>query len=133
MTIQEMQSEIMRLKKENDICILAHSYQGEEICLKAPWRRITMFDAIKEHTGYDFNEITTDEAARAAAQEAGLEVEKDADRGNIINLFFEEKVHELCYEHAARRTESECGQTKQYYKQRVRVKEYLSVRFETDA
>ena len=32
MTIQEMQSEIIRLKKENDICILAHSYQGEEIC-----------------------------------------------------------------------------------------------------
>lgn len=70
------------------------TYQGEEICLKAPWRRITMFDAIKEHTGYDFNEITTDEAARAAAQEAGLEVEKDADRGNIINLFFEEKVED---------------------------------------
>ncbi len=70
------------------------TYQGEEICLKAPWRRITMFDAIKEHTGYDFNEITTDEAARAAAQEAGLDVEKDADRGNIINLFFEEKVED---------------------------------------
>lgn len=32
MTIHEMQSEIVRLKKENDICILAHSYQGEEIC-----------------------------------------------------------------------------------------------------
>ena len=53
-----------------------------------------MFDAIKEYAGYDFNEITTDEAARAAAKEAGLEVEKDADRGNIINLFFEEKVED---------------------------------------
>ncbi len=31
MTIQEMQSEILRLKKENDICILAHSYQRREI------------------------------------------------------------------------------------------------------
>ena len=27
-----MQNEIHRLKKENDVCILAHSYQGEEIC-----------------------------------------------------------------------------------------------------
>lgn len=70
------------------------TYQSEEICLRAPWRRITMFDAIKEYAGYDFNEITTDEAARAAAKEAGLEVEKDADRGNIINLFFEEKVED---------------------------------------
>lgn len=32
MTIHEMQNEIHRLKKENDVCILAHSYQCEEIC-----------------------------------------------------------------------------------------------------
>lgn len=31
MTVYEMQQEILRLKKENDICILAHAYQGQEI------------------------------------------------------------------------------------------------------
>ena len=31
MTIQEIQAEILRLKKEKGICILAHSYQGQEI------------------------------------------------------------------------------------------------------
>ena len=31
MTIREMQDEIIRLKKEKDICILAHSYQAREI------------------------------------------------------------------------------------------------------
>ena len=31
MTVQEVQEEIRRLKKENDICILAHSYQAKEI------------------------------------------------------------------------------------------------------
>ena len=31
MTIKEVQDEIIRLKKENDICILAHSYQAREI------------------------------------------------------------------------------------------------------
>ena len=31
MNISEIQSEIIRLKKEKDICILAHSYQAEEI------------------------------------------------------------------------------------------------------
>ena len=31
MTIREVQNEINRLKKENDICILAHSYQAQEI------------------------------------------------------------------------------------------------------
>lgn len=29
--VKDIQAEIMRLKKENDICILAHSYQGHEI------------------------------------------------------------------------------------------------------
>ena len=31
MTIKEVQNEIIRLKKENDICILAHSYEASEI------------------------------------------------------------------------------------------------------
>ena len=31
MTIKEVQDEILRLKKEKDICILAHSYQAREI------------------------------------------------------------------------------------------------------
>ncbi len=31
MTLSEMQQEILRLKKEKDICILAHSYQAAEI------------------------------------------------------------------------------------------------------
>ena len=31
MTVQEMKSEILRLKKENDICILAHAYQNHDI------------------------------------------------------------------------------------------------------
>lgn len=31
MTIKEIQAEILRLKKEKDICIIAHAYQGQEI------------------------------------------------------------------------------------------------------
>ena len=31
MTIQEMQKEILRLKKENDVCILAHTYQSHDV------------------------------------------------------------------------------------------------------
>ncbi len=31
MTLSEMQQEILRLKKEKDVCILAHSYQASEI------------------------------------------------------------------------------------------------------
>ena len=31
MTIQEIHQEILRMKKEQDVCILAHAYQGQEI------------------------------------------------------------------------------------------------------
>ncbi|MGN0591180.1 quinolinate synthase NadA, partial [Ruminococcus sp.] len=31
MTIQHLQEEILRLKTEQDVCILAHSYQAQEI------------------------------------------------------------------------------------------------------
>ena len=31
MTVAELQAEIIRLKKEKNICILAHAYQGHEI------------------------------------------------------------------------------------------------------
>jgi len=31
MTVQEMQNEILRLKKEKDVCILAHTYQSHDV------------------------------------------------------------------------------------------------------
>ena len=31
MTVREMQDEILRLKKEKDICILAHTYQSQAV------------------------------------------------------------------------------------------------------
>jgi len=70
------------------------TYQDAEISFAVPWRRVTMFDAIREYAGVDFSGITTDEAARAAARLAGLEVEADDSRGTIIHRFFEEKVED---------------------------------------
>lgn len=69
-------------------------FQGREICLTPPWRRITMLDAVKEYSGVDFTAIKGDEAARQAAEEAGIHVEKDASWGHVVNAFFEEKVED---------------------------------------
>ena len=67
-------------------------YDGQEIELKAPWKRIPMIDAIKNETGINFNEITTYEEAAAIAREKGVEVKET--RGEIISEFFEEFVEE---------------------------------------
>ena len=70
------------------------TYQETEISFAAPWRRLTMFDAIKEYAGVDFNLIDTDAAALAAAKANGVETEENASLGSVINAFFEQKVEE---------------------------------------
>ncbi|MDE7380192.1 MAG: quinolinate synthase NadA, partial [Clostridia bacterium] len=32
MTVRELQDEILKLKRDTDTCILAHSYMSEQIC-----------------------------------------------------------------------------------------------------
>ncbi len=71
------------------------NYQGTDIDLESPWKRITMIDAIKEVTDVDFNKIQTDEEALKIANEKHVEVEEAKQtRGYIINAFFEEFVEE---------------------------------------
>ena len=71
------------------------NYQGVDIDLESPWKRITMIDAIKEVTGVDFNTIETDEQAVAIAEEKKVEIDPiKKTRGDIINTFFEEFVEE---------------------------------------
>lgn len=68
------------------------NYQGEEIDLTPPWRRVSMIDAVKEHTGLDFHAIMEDDEARDAAKSVGVTVEKDATWGLVLNEVFEERV-----------------------------------------
>lgn len=71
------------------------SYQGEEIDLEKPFRRITMIDSIKEVTGIDFNTVETDEEAQKIAKDLNIEINPiKTTRGDIIVQVFEEKVEE---------------------------------------
>ncbi|MDX9918155.1 MAG: lysine--tRNA ligase [Gudongella sp.] len=93
--------EIMRLT-ENLFAYVAEktlgsaviNYQGKEIDLTPPWRRIDMADAVKEYTGIDFSEINTDEEAFEIAREKGIEVTKGMTRGHVIAEMFEEFCEE---------------------------------------
>ena len=67
-------------------------FDGNEIELKAPWRRVSMIDAVKEYSGVDFNEITEYEDAVKIAKEKNVEVKET--RGEIIAEFFDEFVEE---------------------------------------
>ena len=69
-------------------------YGDKTIDLGKPFRRLTMQDAIKEETGIDFDQIKTDEEAKALAAEKHIAFEDHHKRGDIINLFFEEYCEE---------------------------------------
>jgi len=64
------------------------------IDFKAPYPRIPILDAIKEHTGIDVSEIDED-ALRKTAQHLGLEVDETMGKGKLIDELF----GELCEHH----------------------------------
>ncbi|NLY20178.1 MAG: lysine--tRNA ligase [Tissierellia bacterium] len=66
------------------------NYQGQDLDLTPPWRRLNMEDAVKEFVGVDFSKIDTDEEAIAIGKEKGLKIETGWTRGHIINELFEE-------------------------------------------
>ncbi len=69
------------------------TYQGTEIDLTPPWRRLTMVDAVKEYAGIDFAQIKTNEEAQAIAKEKHLEFKKeikDCTKADVLNALFEE-------------------------------------------
>ncbi|BDD40363.1 lysine--tRNA ligase [Streptococcus ruminantium] len=69
------------------------TYQGTEIAIHEPFKRIHMVDAIKEQTGVDFWQEMSFEEAKALAAEHHVPVEKHhTEVGQIINSFFEEYV-----------------------------------------
>ena len=70
------------------------AYGDKELDLSKPFERITMVDAVKKYAGVDFNEIHTLEEARAIAKEKHVEFEERHQKGDILNLFFEEFVEE---------------------------------------
>lgn len=70
------------------------SYEGVEIDLSKPFERLTMVGAVKKYAGIDFDEVKTEEEAKALAKEHHIKYENRHKKGDIINLFFEEYVEE---------------------------------------
>ena len=94
--MMNMAEKIISTIAQNVLGTTKITYQGVDIDLTPGWKRISMIDSIKEVTGIDFNEIKTDEEARALAKEKGIELEETKQtRGHVINEFFEEYVEDI--------------------------------------
>ena len=89
-------SEALIRNAANEVCggNLHITFNGTEVDLESPFRRLTMVEAVKEYTGIDFAEFMSDnEKAIAIAKEKDIEIENGkATWGDILNSFFEEFV-----------------------------------------
>ena len=70
------------------------TYEGTEIELASPWKRMSMLEAVKEYAGKDFTNVTDLEEARAISKELNVAIEPSFGIGKIINACFEEYVED---------------------------------------
>ena len=69
---------------------------GHTVDLAPGWKRMTMVEAVREYVGIDFDAISDDAEAVAAAKEKGVELAETADPtwGNALYACFDQKVEE---------------------------------------
>jgi len=88
------QTERMLEKAALDVNGTTNAQIGEKIVsFKAPFQRVTIYDAIKEHTGYDISQM--DEAQlRDVCRKLHIQVDATMGKGKLIDAIFGEKCEE---------------------------------------
>src|SRR5687768_4385907 len=66
---------------------------GNEIDFKAPYPRISMYDAIKMHTGFDISNMSEDHL-RSVCKQFQIHVDKTMGKGRLIDEIFSEKCED---------------------------------------
>jgi len=67
------------------------TYQGHQIDFKRPWKRVTFFGSIQEHTGVDFRGMPESDVL-AEAKRLGVELEDGTPLSRALDEVFGEKV-----------------------------------------
>ena len=70
------------------------TYGEHTIDLGKPFERMTMIEAVKKYTGVDFDQVKDTAEAKKIADEKDVHYEARHEKGDILNLFFEEFVEE---------------------------------------
>ena len=70
-------------------------YGDKAIDLGKPFARMTMIDAVRKYAGIDFDAVADTAEAKKLADEHHIEYEPRHEKGDILNMFFEE----YCEEH----------------------------------
>ena len=77
-----------------DVCNTTDLQVGSStISFKAPFKRITIYDAIKEHTGFDVSRMN-EEQLRSVCQQLHIHVDNTMGKGKLIDEIFGEKCED---------------------------------------
>ena len=72
-------------KAAMDVCQTSEVQVGDKIIsFKAPFKRITIYDAIKEHTGFDVSRMNEDQL-RSVCQQLNIHADKTMGKGKLID------------------------------------------------
>lgn len=77
-----------------DVCGTTDVQVGDKtISFKAPFKRISIYDAIKEHTGFDVSRMN-EQQLRSVCQQLHIHVDKTMGKGKLIDSIFGEKCEQ---------------------------------------
>ncbi len=88
--MMELTESMFRYLAEKVLGTTKFKYGDIELDFGKAFEKLTMNEAIIKYAGIDFDQVATDEEARALAKEHHIEFEKWHTKGDIVNLFFEE-------------------------------------------
>lgn len=92
--MMELAEGLIKNVTQNVLGTLVFNYQDKELDFSKPFEKITMLEAVKKYANVDFTQITSLEQAKELAKEHNLKIEKHHQKGDILNMFFEEYVEE---------------------------------------
>lgn len=90
MELTEKLWEYVAMKVNNTTKI---KFEGKDIDLKRPWKKIKMADALKQHADIDIEKLS-DEEVKDIARGYNVEYEGDYSKGNVMAALFEELVED---------------------------------------
>ena len=83
--VMELTEQMICYVAEQVLGRLTFSYNGHEINLQSPWRRLDLRAGLEQVTGIDINAHPTAESLAAAMQAKGLQFNPAAPRGKLID------------------------------------------------
>ncbi len=92
--MMDLAEDLIRYVAEKVLGTTVITYGDVEIDFAKPFERLTMVEAVKKYTGIDFADIKDTNEAKALAKKHDIEFEDRHEKGDILNLFFEEYVEE---------------------------------------